>query len=133
MARKIKTRLEQAGIKCKLHCSLRVLPCFSGDNDDNHCSMLEKKIGIDCAGNVFACAWAGYVNGIGATQNPYYLGNLTRVSLKDILEGRHPTSQYHILFNEINNNRPYCSVISQVIGNTPFENHDPLSISSQDE
>lgn len=52
------------------------------------CNMLQQKVGIDCAGNVFACAWGGYIKGFRKDrimENPFYIGNLLEKPLKDIL------------------------------------------------
>ncbi|MCH5350928.1 MAG: hypothetical protein J1F39_03055 [Clostridiales bacterium] len=123
---KLKNGLESNGIKCKLHCSLRCIPAF---NDGKACcNMFESKVGIDCAGNVFACAWGGYVTDR-ITENPFYLGNLTKVSLSDILEGRVKSRQYTDMTAEINsrNRRKFCSVVSYFQGGNAFKNYDPLS------
>ncbi len=40
--------------------------------------------GIDCGGNVFACAWGGYVTD-DLSNNPFYLGNIYKDDLKTIL------------------------------------------------
>ena len=127
VANKIKKELEKNSIVCKLHCSLRILPIFG---KDECCTMLENKLGVDCAGNVFSCAWGGYVPCTEPiTKNPFYLGNLTRVSLIDILEGRSKTNQYRNIMAEINakSKRKYCSVVSYYNHKKQFENFDPLS------
>lgn len=128
--RKIKTQLESNHIPCKLHCSLRILPCFNDPQCPEHCSMLERKIGIDCAGNVFACAWGGYLySKEPPTKNPFYLGNLTRVKLIDILNGVSRTQPYRDIMAEINSNqhRYFCSVISYYAGKELFKDADYLS------
>ena len=53
-ARKIRAALLQYDIPCKYHCSLRTLDCLQSSGGGN-CSLLDRKIGIDSAGNVFAC------------------------------------------------------------------------------
>ncbi len=129
-AKKIKQRLESHGIPCHPHCSLRVLPCFSDEMPSQYCAMLENKIGIDCAGNVFACAWGGYLNGIGTlTKNPFYLGNLTKVKLIDILNGISRTQPYRQIMSEIDSkrHRKFCSVISYYAKKDMFHNHDFLA------
>jgi len=128
--KKIQALLNDIGVECKLHCSLRILPSFSTCVSDNHCNMLENKLGIDCAGNVFACAWGGYINSEDPpTKNPFYLGNLTKVPLAKILTGGSRTKPYHDIFAEIDNNnhRNYCSVVSYYTKKERFKNYDPLA------
>lgn len=122
---KIKKELEAMKIPYKLHCSLRALSVFE---NEACCNMLERKIGIDCAGNVFACAWGGYVNDK-VSNNPFYLGNLTQVSLHKILIGESKTQQYRDILSEINidKKRKFCSVVSYCVGGKAFENKDPLA------
>lgn len=131
VAKNIKSKLEGQGIPCKLHCSLRVLPDFyDGPRCKEHCNMLESKLGIDCAGNVFACAWGAYLQSNDPpTKNPFYLGNLTRVPLIKILTGASKTKCYTEIFNQIENknHRQFCSVISYYQKKTLFTNNDPLS------
>lgn len=130
VALKIKEKLESNNITCKLHCSLRVLPSMNDGNSKNFCTMLENKLGIDCAGNVFACAWGGYVaNDNLPTQNPFYLGNLTKKPLISILTGESRTHAYIKIFTEIEkrNLRNYCSVVSYYATRELFKNSDPLA------
>lgn len=132
--KKIKEKLENENISCKLHCSLRVLSCFENDIKTNHCSMLENKLGIDCAGNVFACAWGGYIyNKTPPTKNPFYLGNLTEKSLDKILKGESKTPNFVSITNEIGTKkyRNFCSVVSYYTKKEMFKNYDPLSPESQ--
>ena len=127
---KIKTKLESNQISCKLHCSLRILPCFNDPQCSEHCSMLERKIGIDCAGNVFACAWGGYLYSKDPpTKNPFYLGNLTRVKLIDILNGNSKTQPFRDIMAEINSKRHryFCSVVSYYANKELFIDADYLS------
>lgn len=68
--------------KVHIQCALR------GRLYGEACNMLREKVGIDCAGNVFTCAWGGYVNGFPhdrITESPFYIGNLLEKPLKDIL------------------------------------------------
>lgn len=134
VAKKIKEKLENKNISCKLHCSLRTLSCFGDDIKTNHCSMLENKLGIDCAGNVFACAWGGYIHSKNPpTKNPFYLGNLTEKSLDKILKGENKTPYFVSIANEIGAKkyRNFCSVVSYYTAKKMFENHDPISPESQ--
>ena len=127
VVKKIKHRLNENNINCKLHCSLRALLAL---NEDGCCNMLEKKLGIDCAGNVFSCAWGGYIYcNEPLKKNPFYLGNLTQASLEEILNGDKRTSQYTNILAEINakDKRHFCSVISYYESKKLFENHDPLA------
>lgn len=130
VAQKIKARFENNSVPCKLHCSLRVLPSMGGNTSHEYCTMLENKLGIDCAGNVFACAWGGYVaNDNIPTQNPFYLGNLTKRRLIDIIKGDSRTHAYMRIFTEIENRnlRNYCSVVSYYAKKDMFKNSDPLA------
>ena len=124
-------KVKSLDITCKPHCSLRILPQLSSCVKTNHCEMLERKIGIDCAGNVYACAWGAYLPNCSPTDNPFYLGNLTKTSLIKILDGGGKLTKYSTIINEIEsqNYHNYCSVVSYYINKTPYENYDPLSSS----
>lgn len=96
--------------------------------------MLENKLWVDCAGNVFACAWSAYCNNqIPPNKNPFYLGNLTTTPLIKILNGESKTNAYKKIFNEIEkkNNRNYCSLISYYLEQELFDNYDPLSLEGE--
>lgn len=67
-------------IQCDLQCALR------GKYKNEFCNMYTEKIGIDCQGNVFACAWGGYINE-DVENNPFYLGNLLEMDLYEIMRG----------------------------------------------
>ncbi len=130
LAKKIKERIEKIGITCRYHCSLRVLPNIN--ECDKRCNMLDKKIGIDCSGNVFACTWGAYLHTANGeiTDNPFYLGNLVSTSLKSILEGQdNKTSAYKRISRDIAKraNKPYCEAVSWYFKNVLDENNDPLS------
>ena len=131
VAKKILERIRQIGISCRYHCSLRVLPALGVC--EKRCHMLEKKIGIDCAGNVFACTWGAYLrlpDGYKIEQNPFYLGNLTKTSLKDILSGQEDkTPAYKRISRELLHSRPkpYCEAVSYYFQGSLGENGDPLS------
>lgn len=65
-----------------IHCALR------GSILGSRCNMLVDKIGIDCSGNVFSCAWGGYVDGYNKYNiydNPFYIGNLLETPLLEVL------------------------------------------------
>lgn len=127
---RIRTRLEENEIPCKLHCSLRVLPYFN-ECRECHCNMLEEKIGIDCAGNVFACAWGAYLpKVVSPHDNPFYLGNLTESTLSELLSGKNKTNSYRKINSEIDseNYRQFCSVVSYYMSDNLFEDFDPLSV-----
>lgn len=130
LATKIKARIESIGITCRYHCSLRILSKVGAC--DKRCNMLDRKIGIDCSGNVFACTWGAYLYMAGKdiTQNPFYLGNLVSSSLKNILEGQgSKTSAYRRISREISNrtNKNYCEAISWYFNNDVETNNDPLA------
>lgn len=85
VAQKIYQKCIENKIRCSYHCSLRLAVCEISDKC-NGCTM-EKKIGIDCAGNVFACAWGGYLPYADIESNPFYLGNLKdNIDLQAIIE-----------------------------------------------
>lgn len=98
-----------------IHCALR------GKIMDSKCNMLLEKIGIDCSGNVFACAWGGYITGYSKdniVDNPFYLGNLLDDSLYDILNGcRAKNMERRIADNPTSHCRVYC-----------YHSNDPYSI-----
>lgn len=96
-------------IKLHVHCELR---CLNTD-EENQCTMLDRKIGIDCSGNVFACCWAGYLN-CEIEQNPFYLGNLLEHDLKEILEG----SKAFSISEKYKNCRNKCGIFQYVDGET---------------
>lgn len=129
---KICEAFSRNNIDYKLHCSLRVLPALSHiGNSIENCAMLQRKIGIDCAGNVFACAWGAYVQINGQiSQNPFYLGNLLQTDLLSILEGVGSTNAYKKITNEISakTERHYCSVVSYFHDEKIFEGTDYLAI-----
>lgn len=131
IAKKIKACVEEIGISCRYHCSLRILPMI--EKHDYRCNMLSSKIGIDCSGNVFACTWGAYLplpEGYSITDNPFYIGNLVESSLQDILDGKgSKTEAYKRISRDISNQipKPYCEAISWFFKNTLDENNDPLS------
>lgn len=132
IAKKIKVCVDNIGIDCRYHCSLRVLPRIN--EHESRCNMLDRKIGIDCSGNVFACTWGAYLHlqsGQGITENPFYLGNLVKSNLKDILSGQaSKTTAYKRITRDIINqtDKPYCEAVSWFFKNNVLdENNDPLS------
>lgn len=134
LAKKIKQSIDAIGIPCRYHCSLRILPKL-GDCSEK-CTMLSRKLGIDCAGNVFACAWGGYVmmdegSDADIKENPFYLGNLLETDLSAIVEDNDlpKTKQYLSINKSIHTTggRSYCGVISYYGGNGLSEDCDPLS------
>lgn len=127
---KVKKEIEKIGIACRYHCSLRVLPALGAC--DGRCGMLEKKVGIDCSGNVFACTWGAYLHlssDQDVSENPFYLGNLLTSTLRDILDGKKSTLAHKRLSTDIGNGvaKPYCEAISWFFSKIVGENHDPLS------
>ena len=98
-----------------VHCALR------GKIMDSKCNMLLEKIGVDCSGNVFACAWGGYITGYckdNITDNPFYLGNLLEASLYDIINGcRAKDMRQRIEDHPTSHCRVYC-----------YHSKDPYSI-----
>lgn len=108
-------------IQVHYHCALRV----KYDKTDCKCSMLERKIGIDCAGNVFACAWAAYLPLI-VEENPFYLGNLVKSDLIEIIDSTKATTILQNLRNSTNN----CCIFSYLYSDkkTIFAEEDPLKV-----
>lgn len=110
--------------KVHIQCALR------GKLYGEDCNMLRQKVGIDCAGNVFACAWSGYVKGFQhdrITENPFYIGNLLEKPLKDILISEqaqflyqkikeHPTCQCRVFYYQEHS----CKSI--------FQDQDPVNL-----
>lgn len=65
-----------------LNCVLR----GSIDKIVHNCGMVSRKIGIDCSGNVYSCAWAGdSYNDRSPSDNPFYLGNLLNQDFDEIM------------------------------------------------
>lgn len=128
-ARKIRAALQQYDIPCKYHCSLRTLDSLQPSEGGN-CSLLDRKIGIDSAGNVFACAWGGYLPGYNTiSDNPFYLGNLLEKNLSEILRFENETNAYRRIrnMNNVKPGRNYCEVVSRFINPTDNSNYDPLA------
>lgn len=77
---------EHENLHLHKHCALK---CFNSEQCSGSCNMLTNKIGIDNEGNVFACAWGGYINGNeDPSKNPFYLGNAYNDRLADILNNQ---------------------------------------------
>lgn len=131
VAKRIKACIEKLGVPCRYHCSLRVLPILGGC--DSRCNMLNRKIGIDCSGNVFACTWGAYLRlpeNCSIEQNPFYLGNLVNSELITILNGQgNRTEAYKRISREIANQTPkqYCEAISWFLKKDINQNNDPLA------
>ena len=131
VAQKIHEKLLDARIPCSYHCSLRLIDCLGGKG--NGCTMMRRKIGIDCAGNVFACAWGGYLSYEPVEQNPFYLGNLTTKDLMTILDKN--TDYNYKRLNTLLGRRNvlrFCPVISEACGgnlkqDNNSNNKDPLA------
>lgn len=98
-----------------IHCALR------GKMEGSRCNMLSDKVGIDCSGNVFACAWGGYVDGYdkyNISKNPFYIGNLLEKSLLELLSDKRAIELKQLIGkNPTNHCRIYC-----------FDNEDATSI-----
>jgi len=137
VAQKIKEGIDSLDISCRYHCSLRVLPALG--SCDLRCNMLDKKIGIDCSGNVFACTWGAYVplsESQSIDQNPFFLGNLVKSSLQSILNGYDDakrTSAHRRITHELANQKakPYCETVSWYFNRDIKTNNDPLSTVAQ--
>lgn len=74
----------------KYNCSLgtRIMDRENEQNTVKKCGMLERKLGIDCNGRVYACIWGAYISeyqGENYKENPFYLGNLQERTMYEIL------------------------------------------------
>ncbi len=105
-----------------IHCALR------GKVTNSQCNMLNHKIGIDCSGNVFACAWGGYLLGFdkhNIDSNPFYLGNLLEKPLLEVLINKRAVQlKYMIQENPTNHCRVYCFNNNDIF--SIFKDTDPL-------
>lgn len=105
-----------------IHCALR------GRLLRASCNMLKDKIGVDCSGNVFACAWGGYVKGCNKdniSDNPFYIGNLLENTLQEILVSKRTIDlEKAISDNPTNQCRVYCYRDGDPC--SIFKNSDPL-------
>lgn len=125
--KEIRERLEPHGISCTSHCSLNVC---AGDEEGTGCGRLKVKLGIDCAGNVFACAWAGYLTSFPTVQdNPFYIGNLLNMDLSEMLsEQSNQNGNYKKMCKYDPKEFSHCPLISYVNNKKdPHKNSDPLS------
>ena len=96
----VRTFIEFAKNTCiknvHIHCALR------GKILGTQCNMLNDKIGVDCSGNVFACAWGGYVGDYdqyNICENPFYIGNLLEESLLEILKNKRAVQLAQLIKN----------------------------------
>ena len=131
---KIKNSLTKNGIAVFYHCSIRA--CLSFSDKNNCCLMMRRKIGIDCEGNVFTCAWAGYLHDqiefckmISPIDNPFYLGNLVVNNLSEILSKEN--ERYNLIDERIRKSLSgkvdYCPIFSHAYGQAWYKNVDPLA------
>lgn len=123
---KIRGKLEPHGIECTSHCSLNVC---KEDERGSGCGRLVVKLGVDCSGNVFACAWAGYLPGFDDIEkNPFYIGNLLEMDLKDMLnEAINQNPNFKKMCKYAPKEFAYCPLISYVERKNTRRNDDPLS------
>lgn len=108
------------GKSVKLHCA------FRANTKGGKCNMLTEKIGVDHEGNVFACAWAGYLDVDSIPNNPFFLGNLiSDGGMEAILK----SARYGSLHKAISNgNNQGCKIFSYLESPSTWleGNHDPL-------
>lgn len=76
--------------KIEYNCSLgvKVFEDRKSNETCRNCEMLTNKLGIDAQGNVYTCIWGAYIPelvGKPLEENPFYLGDLKKESLYDIL------------------------------------------------
>lgn len=102
----IKAFKEKFGNKTKLHCAFRAC----SDDNDEKCNMLKEKIGVDHLGNVFACAWAGYLPIENYEENPFYIGNILNDGGIEVL---FKSPKYRRLKDKIADcNKQFCKIFS---------------------
>lgn len=78
-----------------------------------NCGMLTKKLGIDCEGRVYACIWGAYIQEFKDDKyedNPFYLGDLKKQTMFDILTSP-PTLK---LLKNLENMEKGCRVCAYV-------------------
>lgn len=113
----------QFGEAVKLHCA------FRANIKGGKCNMLYEKIGVDHDGNVFACAWAGYLDIEPVSDNPFFLGNilLTEGGIEAIFNSAPYERLHKVLAND---NNEGCRIFSYLESPNSWleENHDPLFI-----
>jgi molybdenum cofactor biosynthesis enzyme MoaA len=91
----------------KLHCAFR---SNIVNETNNYCNMLEEKIGVDHLGNVFACAWAGYLP-IDIESNPFFIGNIVKeCGIENVFKSK----RYKLLEDKVKNskNKNFCKIFS---------------------
>lgn len=112
---------QQFGEAVKLHCA------FRANIKGGTCNMLNEKIGVDHDGNVFACAWAGYLDIEPVSENPFFLGNVlsTEGGMEAIFKSAPYERLHKALANESNGG---CRIFSYLESPDSWleENHDPL-------
>lgn len=131
--------LRNNGIDVTAHCSLKVTNCLT-QNPRNirsqSCNMAMKKVGIDCAGNVFACGWSGYLPNkktsdemLKPEENPFFLGNAYNTQLSLILstDNKKFCELMTRISRSLNRRISFCPVISYMVGNQWYQNNDPLT------
>jgi MoaA/NifB/PqqE/SkfB family radical SAM enzyme len=111
--------------KLKLHCAFR---SHISNENKNYCNMLIEKLGVDNKGNLYTCAWAGYLD-VSKEENPFYLGNLLEQTLEDIVN----SEKSYKLFKKLKNkNIHYCPIFSYLKSNNSKDflekNYDNLIV-----
>lgn len=109
--------------KVKLHCAFRA---HMDGGEECHCNLLKKKIGIDNNGNLYACAWAGYLP-IDNNENPFYLGNILQSGINTIFKSR----RYEDLVNSIEKSSgKFCKIFSYSENNKNglIDDHDIYAV-----
>ena len=120
---------KELDITVQFHCALRGLidPGYT-------CNLRDEKIGIDSAGNVFSCAWGGYLKDKSKEENPFYLGNLLDDDLDTILIKS--TNSVEKTIPAIKNRPPKsCCIYSYLHSenNSPYAGADPLFLNMNDD
>jgi len=104
----------------KLHCAFR--PHI--ESKKNYCNMLTEKIGVDNLGNVYSCAWTGYLK-VDNVDNPFYLGNLLENTIEEIFN----SEKYLKLYDAILDKKiQFCPIFSFLENESNFlSNNDKFS------
>lgn len=105
-------------IYVRVHCAMRGI-----EGVDDNCDMLLNKIGIDCEGNIFMCAWAGYLQ-MDRERNPFYLGNI----LKQDFESMIKIEKVAEIQRNLRKNIKSCCIFSYLCSDSHnmFSSQDPL-------
>lgn len=84
--------IKEKGYKFNIsyNCSLgvKIMQLENEEKTVRTCDMLKRKLGIDCNGRVYTCIWGAYIKefmGENYQSNPFYIGDLTKNTMYEIL------------------------------------------------